>query len=241
MSVRLRQYKKSLDHSYVFGVFPTLELLQHKPDIALGILVHSKGSKNQGVQDIKKYCQEYNIPIQINDKLVEKLTKRKNDYAVGIFRKTQSNLNLQANHIVLHNPSGIGNLGTIIRTMIGFGFRDLAIIEPAVDHHNPKVVRASMGAIFQLNIHTYQSFKSYSDLHKHHYYPMLTNGESQINEIIFQSPFTLIFGNESSGLDDRFHTIGTSLRIPHSPSIDSLNIAQAVGIALYQVWISKES
>lgn len=241
MNVRLRQYKKSFDHSYVFGVFPTLELLQHRPETALGILVHSRGRKNQGVQQIKNYCHQYNIPLQINDKIIERLTKRGNDYTVGIFRKKHHPLEPRTNHIVLHNPSGTGNLGTIIRTMIGFGLRDLAIIEPAVDHNDPKVVRASMGAIFQLNIQTYQSFQTYCESHKNHYYPMLTDGQSPLNEINFQSPFTLIFGNESSGLDKRFHAIGTSVRIPHSPTIDSLNIAQAVGISLYQVWINKVS
>ena len=44
----------------------------------------------------------------------------------------------------------MGNLGTIMRTMVGFGMEDLAIIRPGVDAYDPKVIRASMGSIFHL-------------------------------------------------------------------------------------------
>ena len=48
------------------------------------------------------------------------------------------------------------------------------------------------------------------------------------------SPHTLIFGNEASGLDDKFLDIGTPLLISHSNQIDSLNLSMSVGIALYE-------
>ena len=55
----------------------------------------------------------------------------------------------------------MGNMGTIIRTCVGFGIKNLAVIEPAVDIFNPKVVRASMGAVFHVNICRYDSFDTY--------------------------------------------------------------------------------
>ena len=61
------------------------------------------------------------------------------------------------------NPSDMGNMGTIIRTGIGFGIRNLAIVEPAVDVFNPRVVRASMGSLFQMNFRYYDSFETYRD------------------------------------------------------------------------------
>ncbi len=48
-------------------------------------------------------------------------------------------------HLVLHQPSDAGNAGTILRTALGFGFQDIAIIPPAVDIYDPRVIRASMG------------------------------------------------------------------------------------------------
>ncbi|MGD2155933.1 MAG: TrmH family RNA methyltransferase [Anaerolineales bacterium] len=240
VNVSLRRYKKSFVHSYVFGVFPTLELLQHKPEIALGVLFHSRGRQNQGNQQIKIFCEKHDIPYQVNDKMIKRLTNRGNDYAVGIFRKVQLPLDPNADHIVLHNPSGMGNLGTIMRSMVGYDMKNLAIIEPSVDPFDPKVVRASMGAIFQLNIQIYRTFQFYSDIHEYHYYPFLTDGQYPLNETNFQSPFALIFGNESRGLDKGSHEIGTSVQIPHSAAIDSLNISLAVGVSLYQIWVNRE-
>lgn len=49
-----------------------------------------------------------------------------------------------ARHVVLHNPSDVGNVGTILRSALGFGFRDVAIIRPGVDPFDPRVLRASM-------------------------------------------------------------------------------------------------
>ena len=53
-----------------------------------------------------------------------------------------------ANHVVLVNPGDMGNMGTIIRTMLGFNYSNLAIIKPGVDVFDPRVIRASMGALF---------------------------------------------------------------------------------------------
>ena len=45
--------------------------------------------------------------------------------------------------------------------------------------------------------------------------------------------FSLVFGNEASGLDDSFLSVGTSIMIPQSPDVDSLNLTIAVGIGSY--------
>ena len=65
-----------------------------------------------------------------------------------------------SNHIVLVNPSDMGNLGTIIRTAVGFGFTDIGIISPAVDAYNPKVIRGSMGSFSKLTYNTLIVFMS---------------------------------------------------------------------------------
>jgi len=239
MNVKLRRYKKKFDHSYAIGVFPTLELLKYRPDNTLGVVIHSKGQKNQGVIQILRICQKEEVPVHINDKAVSRLTNRGNDYAIGIFQKRSPSLDHQSDHVVLVNPRGMGNLGTIMRAMIGFGFRDLAVIEPAADIYDPKVVRASMGAFFQINTATFSNFEIYRKMSSRHIYPTMTDGEVTLDNVSFQSPFAVVFGNESSGLDRSYHNIGTSVRIPHSKAIDSLNLALAVGVTLYQVWKSK--
>jgi TrmH family RNA methyltransferase len=232
--MRLKKYTRDDSHAYTFGVFPTLELLEHQPQQAREVLLHTSGERNQGVPRIRALCQRHHISLNVDDKRVERLSPKDNTYAIGVFEKYQPRLAPQNNHVVLVNPADMGNLGTILRAMLGFGFRDLALIKPAADIFDPRVIRASMGALFQVNFVYYDSFEAYRAAFQHHLYPFMISGGVPLPEAKFEPPFALVFGNESSGLPDDFREIGTSVSIPQRAAIDSLNLSVAVGIALYQ-------
>jgi TrmH family RNA methyltransferase len=235
VNTRWKRYKKESHHSYVFGVFPTLEMLSKIPDTVIGVLVHPKGIDSEGILRIQQTCEEHNIPISFQEKVFARLGARENDYAIGIFKKNEPGLHPSADHVVLVNPANMGNIGTIIRTMIGFNFLDLGIIQPSVDIFHPEVVRATMGALFQIRFEKFLDFDSYARAYPRSMYPLLTSGETVLPNVRFSRPFGLIFGNESSGLPDEYLEIGTGVKIPQTTNIDSLNLAVAVGITLYQV------
>lgn len=235
MPIRLKRYQKDFEHSYAFGVFPTLELLAHQPELVASVLLHSKGARNEGVQKIERLCQQRRIRVEQNDTAIERITNRGNDYAVGVFRKVEQPLAPDTNHVVLVSPSDMGNLGTILRTMLAFGFADLALIRPAVDAFDPRVVRASMGALFQVRFQYFDSFDAYRHTyHRHGLFPLMTDAAARLGEVVFPPLFGLIFGNESAGLPVEYQTIGTPILIPYDAErVDSLNLSIAVGIALY--------
>ncbi len=235
-NVRLKRYQKSFDHTYTLGVFTTLALLRQVPENVLGVLLHPKGKDNKGVHQIIAICKEFNIVFEINEKAIDRIGRRGDIFAIGVMRKISQGqaLNASANHVILVNPSDMGNLGTIMRTMLGFNVQDLAIIQPAADHYDPKVIRSSMGAIFQVRTAIFDNFLDYQQVCQHNLYPFMVHGENSLPKHDFQPPFGLIFGNESSGLPQSYHSVGTSISIPQSQKIDSLNLAQSVGIALYQ-------
>ncbi len=232
--MRLRKYERDDSHAYTFGVFPTLEMLHHQPEHVSEVLLHSAGVRNEGISKIKMVCNEVGIRISVDDKLVERLESKENTYAVGVFEKYQAELNAQANHVLLVNPSDMGNLGTALRTMLGFGFRDLAMIRPAADIFDPRTIRASMGALFQVNFAYFDSLDAYRAQYLHTLYPFMTNGDVMLPQAVFTSPYTLVFGSESSGLPELYRNVGTSVTIPQSDSIDSLNLSIALGVGLYE-------
>jgi TrmH family RNA methyltransferase len=241
MDPKLKRYQSDFAHSYCLGVYPTLELITHQPQSVLKIICHSKGLRNQGVKKIRQKAGNLQIAIQENDRLVEKLSSRGNTYAIGVFQKYATQINPRKNHLVLVNPSSMGNLGTIMRTMLGFGYQDLAIVEPAADLFHPKVIRSSMGALFQVRTQNFQSFPDYWGSHANHtLYPLMTDGKISLPEANLIKPYSLIFGEEASGLGSEYHQYGTSLRIPQAQEVDSLNLAMAVGITLYQGWIQAD-
>jgi len=234
MDFRLKRYKKEYKHSYAIGVYPTLELLEHTHPNVICVVIHPNGKVNKGAKKIQGTCEELEIPIHFEEKTFKRIGARDNDFAFGVFKKELPQLIESENHIVLVNPMSKGNLGTIMRTMVGFGFLNLSIIQPSSDIYHPDVVRASMGAIFQLHIENFQTFNEYCESFEQNIYTLMTNGKKILNEETFIQPFCLVFGNESSGLNETFHSLGNSVKIPQNNKIDSLNLAVAAGITMYQ-------
>lgn len=117
----MKLYKKGDDTTYTLGVFPTIELLKTKPQQVVRVVVHSSIEKNKGYPLIQKLCQQNHIPIDIHDKTIEKLSPKSNCFAIGVFKIYSDEL-MEGNHVVLVNPMDMGNIGTIMRTMLGFGY-----------------------------------------------------------------------------------------------------------------------
>lgn len=236
MEVQLKSYKKDFEYSYTLGVFPTLELLHFQRDKVIKIILSSKGRENEGIKKIIDICEKNNIEYEINDKAIRRISKKDNSYAIGVFEKYNMELATDENHLVLVEPSDMGNLGTIIRTILGFNIKNLSIIRPAVDIYDPKAIRASMGAAFKISFEYFHSFEEYMNEFDNDIYTFMLDAKEALPNIKVNKnrPFSLVFGNEGSGLSEEFANIGTSVIIPHSNEIDSLNLSIAVGIAAYE-------
>lgn len=232
--VQLKKYQKDFVYSYSFGVFPTLELLTHRPEQVVRVVAHSKGEKSSGLAKLKDLCAAHRIPFETNDRAVERLSHKGNVYVSGVFSKYDAPLGQGANHLLLVNPSDNGNLGTIARTMLAFGIRDLALLEPAVDIFNPHVVRASMGATFALRFRYFSSLDAYRTAFSHTLYPFMLDAATPLQDVVFSTPYTLVFGPEGAGLSPEYAEAGESVVIPQSPLVESLNLAVAVGVVLYE-------
>lgn len=231
----LKKYSKDSDISFSFGAFPTFELLKNHANETLEIITHDKLELSEDISKILKIAKEKNIPIKTNSKLIEKLSGKGNIYIMGVFKKYKTYVDNTCNQVLLVNPSDMGNLGTIIRVMLGFGYKNLSIIKPCIDVFDPKVIRASMGSIFSINIQMFDDIKSYLDVNHNAKYPFVLKAKTPLSQLVQkQAPHTLIFGNEASGLSDNFLNLGTPLIIKHSHLIDSLNLSMSVGIALYE-------
>lgn len=230
---QIKPYKKDAPYSYTLGAFPSYELIKSRSEQVRKVLVDSSYTD---VANLQKLCEEKCIPMEYNDKLIAKISDKENCYVAGVFNKYSCNLSSDRPHIVLVHPSNMGNLGTILRTAVGFGIKDVAIILPGADIYNPKTVRSSMGALFKLNFSLYESFDEYrAQFPEHEIFTFMLNGIKTLTlqECPKAELFSLVFGNEATGLDDSFLDVGTSIFIPQSPEVDSLNLTIAVGIGSY--------
>lgn len=233
---KLDPYDKKLTYSYALGIFPALKLLENRPECVKRLLLSNDGLNSEGVQKLRDRCAALGIREEMADRVLRRESKKDNCFAALVFEKYACQLNPQANHVVLHRISDSGNLGTILRTLLGFGIRDVAIVRPAVDAFDPHVLRSTMGAFYSMNVRYYNDFDAYrAEFPAHHLYPFMLDGAICLNEAARAKrlPYSLVFGNEATGLPAEFARAGQSVMIPQSPDIDSLNLSVAASIAAY--------
>ncbi len=215
-----------------------MELLSTRPDVVLKLVFHSHGAQNAGVQMLREQADKLNIPTEENDKAIRKISMKENTYVVGIFKKYETNLSPETNHVVLHQARNMGNIGTIIRTMLGFGTDDLALISPSADVFHPRLVRATMGAIFQMRIAYFPDIETYMQAFpdRNLYMAYVDENSRKLQETDFEPPYSLVFGNEGRGLPEEIRRLGQSFHIPQSERIESLNLSVAVAMTLWEAY-----
>ena len=232
--MKIARYKHEAETSYALGATLTYELVKKRPESVVRIFTKSTLTKTAAVLKLLELCGQKKIPVLENDKIFNVLSPKGNCFVIGEFRKFYSRLE-SGSHIVLVNPSDAGNLGTILRTAVGFGMDQIAIVRPAVDFFDPKTVRASMGAAFGVNVQYFDTIEAYREAFpENRLYAFMLSASRPIHTIEIAEPYSLVFGNEATGLPDVFADFCQSVIIPHSNGIDSLNLPIAAGIAMYE-------
>ena len=232
--MKVASYKKEGDITYSLGATVTMEYLNVCPEVIEGVILHPKFDSEDTIAKINEICRRHGIPVETSEKPFNILSKKGNCFVIGVIRKHLEKIS-SGSHVVLVNPSDAGNMGTIIRTCAGFGIMDIAVITPAVDTFDPRTVRASMGARSRVKMELFDSFDEYeARFPENKLYPFMLDGSTLLQETAIDAPFSLIFGNEATGLPSSFQAKGNPIRIEHTHNIDSLNLPTAVGIAIYE-------
>ena len=124
------------------------------------------------------------------------------------------------------------NLGTILRTALAFNIKDVVLSLNTVDLYNPKVLRASEGAIFSLNI-LRENLIDFISKHKD-YKVLSTSLKANDLKALKTNKKMIVIGNEGKGVSEEILKISDDyLKIPIK-NIDSLNVAIATSIILFE-------
>jgi|GEM_PF-185472 len=137
--------------------------------------------------------------------------------------------------IYLNGVSDPGNLGTIMRSALAFNFNNLVLDENCVDIYNPKVITAAKDAIFKLNFFETKN-REWLKKNKLPVYITSSHSGSDLDKFKPAKDFCLVLGGESHGVDIEIVKIAKqSLKIEMSSKIESLNVATAAAILLYEL------
>ena len=137
--------------------------------------------------------------------------------------------------IYLHEIQDPGNLGTILRTLAWFGNFRCLLSPGSVDPFNPKVVRASMGAIFHVPLELEVPLETLSANFKR--IACLDMQGCSLSAKAFKECDCYLFGNEARGVPhEQLQMLGAQpFAIPGSGTIESLNLATVVNMCAYEL------
>lgn len=228
----MKPYSKDQDTTFAIGFFSVIQLLETHPGKVKTIYVSEDSLESEGYRKILSLVDKRKIVV--SSKAIEKISRKENGHVMAEFEKWHEPLSSKEDHLVMVHPMDKGNLGNAMRSLLAFGFHDLALIEPCADDLDPKTIRASMGAFFHIRVERFPDFRSYLEKYPRTYYPFVLQEAKPLKEVVFTSPLALVFGNEATGLDSSFYN-GNNVRIEQSDEVDSLNLTTSIAIALYRL------
>ncbi len=130
-----------------------------------------------------------------------------------------------------------GNLGTIIRTAEAAGVAGIILTKGTVDPFNPKTLRATMGSVFRVPLFIDPGDLSLVRVLQQHVALVAALLEADLNydEANLANPVAIVVGNEGQGISDNLRRIvNFHVRIPMFGEVESLNVAVAAAILLYE-------
>lgn len=156
---------------------------------------------------------------------------------IGICKKKKNKLEGKR-ILILDDIQDPGNLGTIIRSCVAFNIDTLVLSKNTVDLYNPKVIRATQGMLFKLNIIVEDLEKIILNLKQNNYKIYSTNVKNgkSLKTIEKTGLFAIIMGNEGNGVSENINKLADDyIYIEMNKSCESLNVAVATSIILYEL------
>lgn len=182
--------------------------------------------------------------LEVDEAVLAKIARKDNPQgAVGVFRQRWEPLSgIDARGdvcwAVLESPRDPGNVGTILRTCDAVGAQGAILLDNACDPYSPEGVRASMGSIFAQRLAA-ASFTAFMDWRRHQGGVLAAatpTGEADYQDVRYSRPVFLLMGNEQSGLPAGHEAAcDHRVRLPMRGRADSLNVAVAASVLLYEV------
>ena len=145
---------------------------------------------------------------------------------------------ISGNVLILDDIQDPGNLGTLIRSSIAFGFNNIILSDESVDLYNPKVIRATEGMIFNINVIRTNIIEYIPKLKEMGYKILVSDvvsGKDIKDEIC--NNIALVLGNEGKGVHKNIKELCDELvNIKMDKACESLNVGVAGSILMHEVY-----
>lgn len=184
--------------------------------------------------------------IYVPNVILNKLSDVENpSYVMALCHKKEESLEYGSRILMLDGVQDPGNLGTILRSSKAFDIDTVMISLDTVDLYNPKVIRATQGMMFHMNVIRRNLVSEIESLKKQEipvYATRVQFGEDvRYLKEKDKKKFALIMGNEGRGISDEVMDLADKyLYIDMNHMVDSLNVAIATSILLYELKVKDD-
>ena len=170
--------------------------------------------------------------ISTKDLSIISSLKTANEVLAVVKQKQYKTVNYDSSlTIALDNLQAPGNLGTIIRTADWFGIDAVICSDDTVDVYNPKVIQATMGSLFRVNVVYVNLINFFKQNTQLNVYGALLDGENVYQKTLNKKGSVLLMGNESKGISEALLPfVSDKILIPKIGQAESLNVATATAI-----------
>jgi TrmH family RNA methyltransferase len=171
--------------------------------------------------------------------VIQAMSNQKNPQGViGLCRKVKSQIPTGNTIVYLDQINDPGNVGTILRTSLGLGISTIIFSPKTANRYQPKVIAASQGALFELNLledtEDASLLKTYREGGFHVVVTNLSPQAIPLDKYRFKEKNLIVIGNESHGVRKEITALAQGqLTIPMK-HIDSMNVAVAFAIIAYR-------
>lgn len=176
-------------------------------------------------------CPVYYVTVDVMKKIATTETPQP---ILGVAHIPSPKVSSENQIVYLDNLQDPGNVGTILRSAVAFGIKHVILSPDCVDVFEPKVVRSAQGAHFQL---TFDICEDETLQQRYYSYEIIATTLEEAESLATFVPkkqWMLIVGNEGRGVRQSLkQTANKRIRID-SPGMESLNVAVATGICLYE-------
>ncbi len=193
-------------------------------------------TKQQRAQSVMELTSDY---VLVSSEVMKAISPVKTNAGVLAVVKILTASRFQSTEqsvILIDQVQDPGNLGAICRLALAVGIRDIILADGSVDAFAPSVIRASAGAVFDLNIYQKTDLAQFITTHAdYQFIATSSHAEKNIFELDLTGKIGWLVGNEGAGVSPALLQMVTlTAKIPQSDKLESLNLAMATTVCLYE-------
>ena len=170
----------------------------------------------------------------VSEEVMKKLTNQKSVVEVCAICNKLKKEEITDKILILDNIQDPGNVGTLIRSAVAFGF-DTVVMEACADIYSSKVLRATQGAIFKLNIINTNILEFIKQLKDYKIYGTSLKNGVPLRQIEKSPKLAVILGNEGNGVRNEILDVTDKNIFIEITNMESLNVGVAGAILMYEL------